>query len=406
MSNTQIYENLALEGGGAKGHIYMGAALELERLGILPNLKAISGASVGAIAALLFATGWPVSKIQERYAKMDPGKMAMGGILDKLWVPFNVVNHFGAFDGRAFHTWLKEIVKEVTGDENTTFKQWHALKEQKPELKLKDLFIEACNLETRYNETFSHLSEHADVPIADAIFASMKFPGFFTMAEIKNTLYIDGGTQRNCPSQVFEEKPGTFNPKTLSIRLDNQDQINYYEKGIKPHKRRPKTILQALGAIIEAATNAQDFSFNTDRYKEHTMFATTFDFETLDFDLTEEQKNQLLESGRYSVKCYFHKHHPELTAGKYDPSFLANLEAFNYPLTISDYNAYVSPRGKPCHIAKFDAKPRGKQRVRDQILTTAAAITPLHDMKANVVKPVANTTERELDNEKRVSAKR
>lgn len=350
-----IYENLALEGGGTKGHIYMGAALELEKLGVLKELQNISGASVGAIAALLFATGWPVKKIQEMYSKMDFEKMAMGGILDKIWVPRTIDTSLGAFDGRAFHAWFKEIINEVTGDPNCTFKQWHQLKEKNPHKQLKDLFIEACNLETGYNETFSHLSEHNDVAIADAVFASMKFPGMFTPHEIKGTLYFDGGAQRNCPSESFEKTPGEFNPKTLSIRLDHRDEINYFEKGVKPPKKRPKNFLQALAAQFSASTKAQDYAFFASPYKKHAIFASTGDVGTLDFDLTEAQKKFLVDSGSYSVKCYFHELHPELTKGKYDPLFLQQLEERGFPLTITDFEAAASPVGKRAKTVQAEA---------------------------------------------------
>lgn len=348
-----MYKNLALEGGGTKGHIYMGAAVELERLGVLANIESIAGASVGAIAALLFATGWPVKKIQDIYSKMDFEAMAMGNILDKAKVPVNIDTKFGAFKGKAFYNWFKDLIKEATtingkeGNPNTTFREWHALRLANPKLKLKDLFVEACNLETGYNETFSHLSEHADVPIADAVFASMKFPVFFTPFEIKNTLFFDGGTQRNCPSQAFEKRPGEYNAETLSIRLDHQNEINYYEKGIKPPRKRPKNIFQSLAAQFGAATNAQDYNFFSSPYKEHTIFASTLDVGTLDFDLSQAQKDGLLESGKYSVMCYFHQHHPELTAGKYDPKVLKQLEDFGFPTTITEFNEVVnSPLGK------------------------------------------------------------
>jgi NTE family protein len=368
-TDVAIYENLALEGGGTKGHIYMGAALELERLGILKQLQRISGASAGAIAALLFATGWPVKKIQEMYSKMDFETMAMGGILDKIWVPRTMDTSFGAFDGRAFHAWFKEIVKEVTGDPNCTFKQWHELKEKFPERHLKDLFIEACNMETQFNETFSYLSEHADVAIADAVFASMKFPGMFTPFEIKNTLYFDGGAQRNCPSESFENKPGEFNDKTLSIRLDHRDEINYFEKGIKPPKKRPKNLFQALAAQFGAATKAQDYAFFASPYKAHTIFASTGEVGTLDFDLTDNQKKFLIDSGSYSVKCYFSELHPELAKEVYDPKFLKELQERGYPLTLSDFEAAATPVGKLPKVASIAPVPAPTNPQASQALT-------------------------------------
>ena len=396
-----IYENLALEGGGTKGHIYMGAALELEKLGVLQTIQSISGASVGAIAALLFATGWPVKKIQDIYSKMDFKTMAMGGILDKLWVPHNIEKKGGAFEGTAFHNWFKEIVKEVTGDPKTTFKQWHELKEKFPERQLKDLFIEANNLETEYNETFSYLSEHADVSIADAVFASMKFPGMFTPFEIKETLYWDGGAQRNCPSEVFEKIPGQFNPKTISVRLDHRNEINYFEKGIKPPKKKPKNLVQVLAAQFGATTKAQDYGFFASAYKDHTIFASTGDVGTLDFDLTDEQKTFLLDSGSYSVMCYFHEHHPEMTKGKYDPKILQKLEELQFPLTVTDFQAAAAvgkkapvltkeklpPAITPLLIVKSEQAKEAKM-VKDKAALEAANLTGTLRRTAGVVNGV------------------
>lgn len=57
---------LALEGGGGKGVTYLGAIRALERLGVLPidinrpgqnQIRGISGASAGAITALVLAMG-------------------------------------------------------------------------------------------------------------------------------------------------------------------------------------------------------------------------------------------------------------------------------------------------------------------------------------------------------------
>lgn len=339
-----IYKKLALEGGGTKGHIYMGAALELEKLGVLDSLESVAGASVGAIAALLFATGRPISKIQEMYSKMDFKGMAEGGWVDTIMIPHHLRKNYGAYTGQQFHDWFRNIIQEVTGNPDATFEDWHKLKLARPDLKLKDLFVEACNMDTEFNETFSYQSQHHDVPIADAVFASMKFPGFFTPHIIKGHRFFDSGTQRNCPSEIFEKTHGQFDPEVLTIRLDSQNEINYYERGIIPPPKPPKNIFQALGAIIGAATKSQDYTFQNSPYKAHTIFGSTLNAGTLDFDMPKEEQQALVESGKYSVMSYFHKHHPDLTVGKYDPKVLSQLEKYNYPVTITDFNNAVAAR--------------------------------------------------------------
>lgn len=375
-----MYKKLALEGGGTKGHIYMGAALELERLGVLDSLESVAGASVGAIAALLFATGKPIIKIQDMYSNMDFKAMAEGGWVDALMIPRHLRKNFGAYTGQQFHDWFRNIIEEVTGNPDASFEHWHKLKLERPELKLKDLFVEACNMDTEFNETFSYESQHRDVPIADAVFASMKFPGFFTPHIIKGHRYFDSGTQRNCPSEIFENRHGQFDPEVLTIRLDSQHEINYYEQGIIPPPKPPRNIFQALGAIIGAATKSQDYAFQNSPYKTHTIFASTLDAGTLDFDMPKEQQQALVESGKYSVMSYFHKNHPELTTGKYDPKILRQLEESNFPATITDFEKAIA-RSKQVRVAASTISLASTSAGASLVGTFSPTFTPLQTMQ-------------------------
>jgi len=73
ISRPQDVEFLALEGGGGKGVTYLGAVRALEQLGVLPidinrpgsnQIKGISGASAGAITALMLAMGLDSAELQ------------------------------------------------------------------------------------------------------------------------------------------------------------------------------------------------------------------------------------------------------------------------------------------------------------------------------------------------------
>jgi NTE family protein len=73
IARPQDVEYLALEGGGGKGVTYLGAIRALERLGVLPididrpgqnQIKGISGASAGAITALMLAMGLRSTEIE------------------------------------------------------------------------------------------------------------------------------------------------------------------------------------------------------------------------------------------------------------------------------------------------------------------------------------------------------
>ena len=55
---TFPYENLAFEGGGAKGYAYIGAVRVLEEEGIYPlNVRRVTGTSIGSMFAMFAALG-------------------------------------------------------------------------------------------------------------------------------------------------------------------------------------------------------------------------------------------------------------------------------------------------------------------------------------------------------------
>ncbi len=65
------FENLVFEGGGVKGIAYGGALELLEAKGIMPQIKQTSGASAGAIAALLVGLGCSSADVTKILSAMD-----------------------------------------------------------------------------------------------------------------------------------------------------------------------------------------------------------------------------------------------------------------------------------------------------------------------------------------------
>lgn len=342
------FRYLALEGGGSKGFIYLGVAESLDKLGILKSIEEIAGASVGAMGALLLSTGWPVPKMQKLFDEINFSQMASGGWFEKLTGFITFIRHFGLHRADRFHDLFKKIIKEVTGNENTTFAQWHEFRLAHPELNLKDISVEACNLNTKLNETFSWRTEHADVPIADAVRASMGFPVYFSPWPIKGCLYGDGGEQNNCPSTVFEKEEGEFNPEVLSVRLDSMDEIRYFKYGVKPPPSEINTGLQCTFAHFESALNSQNRMFFQSPYKNTTVFCDTLNVSTLKFDLDQDTRTALRKSGEYGVIRYFHKHFPAFVESKYGEHIqtLAQIKKAEHPICFTEFVSKATKRMK------------------------------------------------------------
>ena len=333
------YKFLALEGGGAKGYVYVGVAQELERLGLLSQVEEIAGSSVGAITDLYLASGYTVDQIKQKIFNLDFKNLLLDDHYVK--VPFNWANKFGFFDADLMHQKFRDIIKEVTGHENTTFEQWHQLKIAHPEKKLKDIIVEACNISTGYNETFSHTTEHKDVPIADAVRASMAFPLVFTPMKIKGNLYNDGGMQNNCPMSVFGNPSGVLKEGTLGICLEDLVNIHYFLEGKKPRVKTINNAIECLESQIEAMLNVQSYYLMTGPYKDKIIYCDTLDAGTLDFALSPEKKEALAASGQYGVMRFIMLNHPEIAKKYYPEETLRLLQGAQYPLSITEFLDYV-----------------------------------------------------------------
>lgn len=401
-SNKAGYKSLALEGGGAKGYVYVGVAEELERLGILPEIDEIAGSSVGAIADLYLASGYTTQQIKEKMFKLDFKNL----LLDDRYIvtPINWVKKFGLFDADAMHQHFRDIVKEVTGNENITFEEWHKYKLKHPEKKLKDIIVEACNIGTGYNETFSYKTEHKDVPVADAIRASMAFPQVFTPVKIKGTYYNDGGMQNNCPISVFGDTSGVIGQEAFGICLEDLTNIHYYLNGTKPNPKIINNVLECFESQIEAMLNVQSYYLMTGPYKDKIIYCDTLDAGTLDFALSEGQKEALAASGQYGVIRYMALNHPELAKQHYPAETLALLEKAQYPLSITEFVAIIKQTNidirkalKPSdslhwHWASMPALSKaggcGHRRALTDSKVPVLSVTPSFDRYKQAVNPI------------------
>ena len=318
------YKYIVLRGGGAKGFTHLGAIQELYKMGIFQNIEMIAGTSVGAIAAFIFSTGWPMEKIKETIFSVNLEKLTssdsvmssvpvLGSIIEPILEMSNFGHNYGIHKATGIYNWFKTIAKEVTGNELITFKEWHNLKVEHPELGLKDIIIEACNVNTQFNEIFSYTTENSDVPIVDAVRASMAIPFYFTPWQIKGCLYVDGGMQKSCPTEVFELEPGVPNPEAIVIWLDDYDNILYFEKGIKP----PPTPINDHITFISTVVDLDEESYNLLKgpYRHKVIYCDTLKVTSLQFNLPDKTKQDLINSGAQGVISYFQEYHPELTRG-------------------------------------------------------------------------------------------
>lgn len=318
------FRNLIFEGGGVKGIAYIGALNVLEQKGILKEIKRVGGTSAGAIIALLLALDFSMAEIQNIVWNMDFKKF-----IDASWGVIRntdrLLNEYGWYKGNYFRNWIGELIKKKTGSTNTTFAELNKMNNSK------DLFLIGTNLSTGYAEIFSY--QHSpDMTLVEGVRISMSIPLFFTaVRNEKNDVCVDGGVLENYPIKLFDRKsyidnffrkteyyepfnrasrnnqydPYVFNMETLGFRLDSSSEIKVFEKIEEPPAVPIDSFISFIKRLIATMLDSQQNRHLHSDDWQRTIYIDTLGVRTTDFDMGDQHKTALVQSGRQYTEKYF-----------------------------------------------------------------------------------------------------
>lgn len=326
---SYLFKNLVFEGGGVKGIAYVGALEELRRRKILDSIERVGGTSAGAINAILVGLNYTEEETRNILWKLD-----FNNFMDDSWGVVKdtqrLVEKYGWYKGEFFREWIGNIIKAKTGNAESTFADIHALQRTKG---FKDLYFVGTNLSTRYSEVFSY--EHTPrMCVADAVRISMSIPLFFAaVRSIREDVYVDGGVLANYPVKLFDrEKYVTdnkveteyykkqneriagrereisnyvFNKETLGFRLEPKEKIPLYRDHAEPKHYEIDDFFSYAWGLIETYLEAQQNSHLHSDDWQRTIYIDSIGVKTTEFDLSDDKKTKLIESGRQGVQKYF-----------------------------------------------------------------------------------------------------
>lgn len=284
---VMTYQNLALQGGGVWGVSYAGAFEELERLGVLERIRSVAGTSAGSLAGLLLALRYSGAEISRIIQGLDYARFLDQGRLHQ------VVQRYGFYTGdyasELFHGWLQEKLNS----EQATFADLHLAGGL-------DLRAYATNLNTRHIFEFSY-QKTPHVPVALAVRASMAVPLFFTAVEINGQIFVDGGTVFDYPLVGFGQDEigstlGLAFAQSSVVATEDQDDRDF-------GYRQPLQYIQRLVNVLQRVQSPV-FALH-DELQDNTILIDTGGVNSLNFKLTMDEKDRLVESGRQAVRRYF-----------------------------------------------------------------------------------------------------
>lgn len=328
------FKNLVFEGGGVKGIAYVGALGVLEQKGILKNIKRVGGTSAGAIIALLIGLGYSLSELENIITTLN-----FENFLDDSWGILRdakrIVEEYGLYKGDFFLNWAAEKVRAKTGDPDATFG------DISNKGGFRDMYFMGVNLSTGYAEVFSAEKTPA-VSLAYAVRISMSIPLFFAAIKVPSQgevqrVYVDGGVIDNYPIKLFDRmkyldpnikqnyretdyykehnqelvkagkviSPYVFNKETLGFRLDTATEIGVFRDDKEPTRRKITNLVEYAQALVAGLTNVQQsMHLHSDDWQ-RSIYIDTLGVGTTDFNLSDETKKALKQSGQKGAEDYF-----------------------------------------------------------------------------------------------------
>jgi NTE family protein len=220
-------ENVVFKGGGVLGTAYVGAFNALQESMLagkngnrpLGCIKRVAGTSAGSIFGTMIALGLSAEEVAAEQASMN-----YATFVD---IDPNFIAHEGLCFGVQFLNWMKALVKKYLnknpGDPDPTFTDLWNLSQSNT--CYKDLHVYSYNADAGKLYEFSYQTT-PDVPIAEAVRASMSIPFFFQPWKFTGNLavkypgkFIDGGVMYNYPISTFDSDG--VNHRTIGFYLDN-----------------------------------------------------------------------------------------------------------------------------------------------------------------------------------------
>jgi NTE family protein len=311
-------ENLVFEGAGIRGIAYAGVTEALEENHVMDNLKRVGGTSAGAITSLLVSLGYEPSEIVEivsemKFERLNDGRyFFIGGLL-------RTKKQFGWYRDDELINWIGQLIEDKTGNSEITFS------ELKKEGYL-DLYVTATSLTKQKLVILSHES-YPEMRVKDAVRISMSIPLYFEAVFVDENgqtyeeqnedasldVLVDGGITGNFPIQIFDStyvnvegiEKRIANEKTLGVRMDTDEQIEQDKKNQELAEMKIESFedyTTAFYTYILENLNRKDL---TAEDWERTISVSSVGISPRVQKLTNEQKNDLIESGRSSVHQFF-----------------------------------------------------------------------------------------------------
>lgn len=301
--------DLVLEGGGAKGVALAGAAAHLHDAGY--RFQRIAGTSVGALVGALLAAGMPPDELEATARRLDLisiAPLSRWSRLGRWGRQAAVLFERGVYDHAPLRRWL---TRELARFGIRTFGD---LRIDDPDAAFAPgrnyrLVVTATDL-TRGRpvrlpwDAADYGLDPDELVVADAVAASAALPLAFEPVRLRTSsgeeaVLVDGGLLSRFPIDVFDRadrRPARW--PTVGLKLSALPEDDGFV--VRHRITGPLSYLQALLGTAVASWDVRHL--DDPAVVERTVFVDTSDVSTLDFSLSQELRDDLVDRGRAAAR--------------------------------------------------------------------------------------------------------
>ena len=285
-------------GGGVKGFAYVGVLEAWEEKNL--QVERAAGTSAGAIIAGLLAAGYHSKDIKELMKTLDVQSLADPPLLSKLlpatkWL--FLYFQLGLYKGEKLEAWLGDALSKRNIYRFGDLKPG-VLKVVVSDLSLGKLVVIPDDLERVYGirpDTFS---------VAAAIRMSAGFPYFFMPKSIQGknkqkSIIVDGGLLSNFPLWIFSEAEEKQVRPVIGVKLT--------EPSTSVEPREIRNALNMFPSLFVTMKHAHDNRYISKHQADHIIFVPTPEQNSMNFNITEENREKLRRIGKESSEKFLRK---------------------------------------------------------------------------------------------------
>ena len=273
---------IAFQGGGVLGMAHVGAFQELAKRF---DIVGVGGTSAGSIVAALCAAGYDPHEVERLLLRLDWRKFTQRQRMIRL-----IGKRDGLVDPSLFEAWLRDQLAERFYNQVRAPTFTH----------LRDrtgmyLAVLATDLNDEKAEPVIFDSDaESTTSVAFAVRASISIPGYFVPAERKDQsqVLVDGGLLMNLPLQPLIKRAKDSACLLVGVRFAR-----------KPDYLENPTVREVLGRSLEILLARSSMPpqglIQDPSYLDITIDAAGFN--TLDFNLSQDRKLELIRRGRLAV---------------------------------------------------------------------------------------------------------